>query len=196
MNVFKGVKDRNDSKFILLEYFCSYDCKPFLLSNDIEFHNRIPLQNLYGKEQFHDLDEFLNMFKRFKNDIVGKSRNLYYQLCIFGFKKIFIKSHIRNILKSYKIMCEQGNQKNMIGKYIHIKNLCEDPTNNFLIESRLYDWNKSCRIYILISFIEDENNPKMYPLFIDINHICCHKNSGKDIDALKNFLNDDNNFIH
>lgn len=36
----------------------------------------------------------------------------------------------------------------------------------------------------------------MYPLFIDINHICCHKNSGKDIDALKNFLNDDNNFIH
>lgn len=112
-------------------------------------------------------------------------------------KKIYIKKHISNILNSYRIMCKQkNNQEIWLEKYIHIKNLCEEPTKNFLIESRLCDWHKSCRIYILISFIEGENNPKMYPLFIDVNHICCPTHHKKHIDNLKKFLQDDSNFIH
>lgn len=88
MKVFSNtIKTQNDSRFVLLEYFCSYNCEPFLLFDDIEFHNKIPLRNIHGQKQFNNLNEFLSMLEKFKKDIVEKNTNLYYQLYVFGFKK-------------------------------------------------------------------------------------------------------------
>ena len=63
----------------------------------------------------------------------------------------------------------------------------------FLIESRFSDWEKSCRVYILISFDENMKIQKIYPLFVDVNHICCYNR--KYIGNLKKFLQDEANYM-
>ena len=114
--------------------------------------------------------------------------DLYFWSYKFRFERIYVKPHIEAIKCIYEKIVK-GNKD-----FIKILQLLKDDGNYgncFFLESRCYDWSKSCRIFCLFNILSKE----IYPLFIDVNHICCYSYDDKKVKRHENFLKNDDNFL-
>ena len=98
-----------------------------------------------------------------------------------------MERHIEAIKLIYEKIC-QNQQKSM-----EILQLLSDGDygNCFFLESRCYDWSKSCRIFCLFNL----SSKKIYPLFIDVNHVCCYSYQSNRIGKQGEFLKEADNFF-
>ena len=166
---------------VVWDYWCEYKPISFVINNlPISFfHNKIPKEDFKNKLDF---DEAINIFKKDMKNI----NDWYFWSCKFRFERIHVERHIEAIKLIYEKIC-QNQQKSM-----EILQLLSDGDygNCFFLESRCYDWSKSCRIFCLFNL----SSKKIYPLFIDVNHVCCYSYESNRIRKQEKFLKEADNF--
>lgn len=170
---------------VIWDYWLDYEKPIYFSINNLPitlFHNKIP------RCCFRSKQEFFKIIDIFKNDLKNISDWCFW-INKFRFERIYIKPHINAIRCVYKEICKKQGKSSAI-----LQNLDENENSVcdcFFLECRCYDWSKTCRFFCLFIFSR-ESKHKIYPLFVDPNHVCCW--GWNKVKKSQNFLEDDCNF--
>lgn len=161
---------------IIWDYYLKW--KPIIIKDlnnlhiDI-FHNKIPKKDCDGKNQFGNAAEFKKIINSFEDDLKELKESNLAWLYKFRFEKIYSSRNIETIKVIYQKICEKIDQKKQ-----SVLQFLENNDDWFFLEARTKDWTKICRVFCLFN-LSRKNHHKIYPLFIDVNHLCCCNDNNK-----------------